>query len=180
MPETPEAMLNVPGVTKANYDKYGPRLLEILVKYAAEKDTLILESNMANMTEYDTQGPSTSKGNTNSKVGTSRQNGRSNGDDEEWISVDQEARSKYFGGTTASPRKRKTASRKPTRANFWKTKGKSSWKKAAAGKRKSTVTPQKSTAKRAGTSGATNSKSSSAGVGGLGFMPAPQPKKMKF
>lgn len=37
MPETEEAMLKIPHVTKANFDKYGKVLLETTQKYAAEK-----------------------------------------------------------------------------------------------------------------------------------------------
>lgn len=37
LPETEEAMLQIPHVTKANFVKYGKALLEITQKYAAEK-----------------------------------------------------------------------------------------------------------------------------------------------
>lgn len=37
LPDTEEAMLQIPHVTKANFVKYGKALLEITQKYAAEK-----------------------------------------------------------------------------------------------------------------------------------------------
>ena len=36
-PDTEEAMLQIPHVTKANFEKYGKALLDITQKYAAEK-----------------------------------------------------------------------------------------------------------------------------------------------
>ena len=37
LPENEEAMLQIPHVTKANFDKYGKALLDVTQKYAAEK-----------------------------------------------------------------------------------------------------------------------------------------------
>lgn len=37
LPDNEEAMLKIPHVTKANYDKYGKALLDVTAKYAAEK-----------------------------------------------------------------------------------------------------------------------------------------------
>lgn len=37
LPDSEEAMLQIPHVTKANFDKYGKALLDITQKYAAEK-----------------------------------------------------------------------------------------------------------------------------------------------
>lgn len=37
LPDSEEAMLKIPHVTKANFDKYGKALLDITQKYAAEK-----------------------------------------------------------------------------------------------------------------------------------------------
>ncbi|CAL1683242.1 unnamed protein product [Lasius platythorax] len=45
LPETEEAMLQIPHVTKANFVKYGKALLEITQKYAAEKIVLLNEDN---------------------------------------------------------------------------------------------------------------------------------------
>ncbi|KAF3423138.1 LOW QUALITY PROTEIN: hypothetical protein E2986_00662 [Frieseomelitta varia] len=42
-PDTEEAMLQIPHVTKANFEKYGKALLDITQKYAAEKCALINE-----------------------------------------------------------------------------------------------------------------------------------------
>ncbi|XP_012280002.1 Bloom syndrome protein homolog [Orussus abietinus] len=43
LPETEEAMLQIPHVTKANFDKYGKALLEITKKYANDKSALLNE-----------------------------------------------------------------------------------------------------------------------------------------
>lgn len=40
LPETEEAMMQLPHVTKANFDKYGRALLDITQKYASEKKGL--------------------------------------------------------------------------------------------------------------------------------------------
>lgn len=45
LPDTEEAMLQIPHVTKANFVKYGKALLEITQKYAAEKIVLLDENN---------------------------------------------------------------------------------------------------------------------------------------
>lgn len=37
LPDSEEAMLQIPHVTKANFEKYGKALLDITQKYAAEK-----------------------------------------------------------------------------------------------------------------------------------------------
>lgn len=41
LPETEAEMLNVVGVTRANYEKFGKGLLQITQKYAKEKIKLI-------------------------------------------------------------------------------------------------------------------------------------------
>jgi hypothetical protein len=43
LPETEEEMLNVVGVTKANFDKYGKELLDIIQGYAAAKYGTLLK-----------------------------------------------------------------------------------------------------------------------------------------
>lgn len=45
MPTTEEDMKKLPHVTKANYDKYGKELLDILQNYAAEKSLVLLDMN---------------------------------------------------------------------------------------------------------------------------------------
>lgn len=44
LPETQAEMLALPHVTKANFEKYGPQLLEITQNYAAEKLCLMLDA----------------------------------------------------------------------------------------------------------------------------------------
>ncbi|XP_015186899.1 PREDICTED: Bloom syndrome protein homolog isoform X2 [Polistes dominula] len=45
LPDNEEAMLQIPHVTKANFDKYGKALLDITQKYAAEKYVLLNETD---------------------------------------------------------------------------------------------------------------------------------------
>ncbi|KOX69173.1 Bloom syndrome protein like protein [Melipona quadrifasciata] len=47
-PDTEEAMLQIPHVTKANFEKYGKALLDITQKYAAEKCALLNEEKEDN------------------------------------------------------------------------------------------------------------------------------------
>lgn len=37
LPETEADMMNIPHVTRANFDKFGQRFLEVTLKYTAEK-----------------------------------------------------------------------------------------------------------------------------------------------
>ncbi|XP_070154798.1 recQ-like DNA helicase Blm [Polyergus mexicanus] len=53
LPETEEAMLQIPHVTKANFVKYGKALLEITQKYAAEKIVLEKENDEEEQDNYD-------------------------------------------------------------------------------------------------------------------------------
>uniref|UniRef100_A0A182QM24 DNA 3'-5' helicase n=1 Tax=Anopheles farauti TaxID=69004 RepID=A0A182QM24_9DIPT len=46
LPETPAEMLALPHVTKANFEKYGKKLLDITQGYSAEKVCLLMESQM--------------------------------------------------------------------------------------------------------------------------------------
>ena len=171
LPETPEQMLQVPGVTQANLDKYGSQLLEITVKYSAERFMLMAEAAEKQIDEDATQRPSTS-GSSRSKATRSAPQDVWRPDDDEdggggsgWLYAPKSGGgSKYFA-------KKKKAGGKKT---FWK-------KKTA---RKSTVgtaraTPKKSTAKSS-TGAATKKKvgaaSSSKAAGGLGLMPLPLPK----
>lgn len=38
LPQTEEEMLNIVGVTKANFDKYGKQLLDVIEGFAAVRD----------------------------------------------------------------------------------------------------------------------------------------------
>ncbi|XP_076179692.1 Bloom syndrome helicase isoform X2 [Ptiloglossa arizonensis] len=48
LPDSMEAMLQIPHVTKANFEKYGKALLDITQKYAAEKCVLLSEEKLEN------------------------------------------------------------------------------------------------------------------------------------
>ncbi|CAK9804897.1 RecQ-like DNA helicase Blm [Anthophora plagiata] len=53
LPNSEEAMLQIPHVTKANFEKYGKALLDITQKYAAEKCVLLREEKEESNTEND-------------------------------------------------------------------------------------------------------------------------------
>ncbi|XP_015430995.1 PREDICTED: Bloom syndrome protein homolog [Dufourea novaeangliae] len=78
LPDSEEAMLEIPHVTKANFDKYGKALLDITQKYAAEKYVLlnedVAESNDSNDDDNDTwdTGAATNYGNTYTTRGRKR------------------------------------------------------------------------------------------------------------
>lgn len=179
MPETPNEMLQLPGVTKANYEKYGSRLLEISVRYSAEKFTLLAEEQDMIEDFDDEPQPSTSsnasklKTKTRSKPTTSTKKPVQSRRDE-WIDMDsQESRvssSSYKNSSKPKARKAfnfgaKQKSRKSSSARR-KASPKKPSRTTAAGKKTST----KSAASKTKTS-------SQAGGGGLiGFMPMPMPR----
>lgn len=45
MPETEAEMLKIPHVTKANFDKYGPRFLKVTIQYSAQRTSNALDNN---------------------------------------------------------------------------------------------------------------------------------------
>ncbi|CAL7945068.1 unnamed protein product [Xylocopa violacea] len=113
LPDSEEAMLQIPHVTKANFEKYGKALLDITQKYAAEY-VLISEENAENNDDDD--------------------------DDDTWNDVPTSTRSniKTYGG-----RKRKSRGNyRNTNKKFKRTTSASQTKKATA-KAKSTATNSK-------------------------------------
>ncbi|XP_072758211.1 uncharacterized protein Blm isoform X2 [Anoplolepis gracilipes] len=78
LPETEEAMLQIPHVTKANFVKYGKALLEITQKYAAEKIVLENENDEEEQGNDDNDDDSTWDDNTSnySRSNTSSRRGR--------------------------------------------------------------------------------------------------------
>nr|XP_034193285.1 Bloom syndrome protein homolog isoform X1 [Osmia lignaria] len=83
LPDTEEAMLQIPHVTKANFEKYGKALLDITQKYAAEKYVLLSEEQAeSNGSDNDDDGTwdndtSSFTSNFNKRRGTKRK-GKSN------------------------------------------------------------------------------------------------------
>ena len=60
MPETPQEMMNIAGITRSNMDKYGAHFLNITVRYSATRFTI----TMADIDEFDTdEDPSSPKKN---------------------------------------------------------------------------------------------------------------------
>jgi len=179
MPETPNEMLQLPGVTKANFEKYGDKLLEISVRYSAEKFSVLAE-HQDNIEDFDDEPqPSTS-----ASVGTSRVRERAPKKtvskprpktvDDGWIDMDSQE-SRYFS-TSSKPKARSTSKSKPRKAFNYGAKRKSV---SSQGRKK--ASPKKATgAKKTGPK--SNSRfggaGSSSGGGGacIGFMPMPMPK----
>ncbi|XP_020280827.1 Bloom syndrome protein homolog isoform X2 [Pseudomyrmex gracilis] len=82
LPDTEEAMLQVPHVTKANFVKYGRALLNITQKYAAEKIVLLneLKEEQNNISDddndcWDDDNSSTYSGSTSNRRGRKRKYG---------------------------------------------------------------------------------------------------------
>ncbi|XP_032687274.1 Bloom syndrome protein homolog isoform X2 [Odontomachus brunneus] len=75
LPETEEAMLQIPHVTKANFVKYGKALLDITQKYAAEKTVLLNEGNEQKR-ESDDDNDNTWDDNSSNFSGNNRSNTR--------------------------------------------------------------------------------------------------------
>lgn len=183
MPETPHEMLQLPGVTKANFDKYGTKLLEITVKYSAEKYSMLLEHQDA-IEDFDAEpvpGPSTSRkasskqtafdyGANNRKKATSSSQSQA---DDGWISVNSQE-SKYFNSTAS----KKSAGTKRKSANY-SVKKPAKGRKSFAAKAKAKYSPKKTTTGRkpaAASRSISNAKSKPASSGFIGFMPMPVPK----
>ncbi|KAG7204709.1 hypothetical protein KM043_005123 [Ampulex compressa] len=79
LPDSEESMLQIPHVTKANFDKYGKALLDITQKYAAEKYVLLNEDNKVEDEENDDDNDDDQTWNedvSNSSFGRSRGRGR--------------------------------------------------------------------------------------------------------
>ncbi|XP_035730274.1 Bloom syndrome protein homolog isoform X1 [Vespa mandarinia] len=120
LPDSEEAMLKIPHVTKANFDKYGKALLDITQKYAAEKYVLLSEAdeNSADSTDEDTSSWNTAtnssySGSTRGRYGSTQ--GRKRKGYNNYRSSTKKAR--YTNSSTQKGKaasKRKTAAAKPT------------------------------------------------------------------
>lgn len=189
MPETPEEMLLLPGVTKANFEKYGKKLLDLCINYSSQK-FLILSEKQDDIEEFKTQ----------ERPGTSRSY-----ESNDWIDVDNPAgssKSKYFSKRpTAAPKKRKPVRRKkrkspkktnytrkltpPTKAPVFNQARKSFTRAVATYKSPKSYSHM---ASGSGTNRATgiakkataSSSNASGSSGGLGLMPMPKPIQRKL
>lgn len=183
MPETPDEMMRLPGVTKANFEKYGQKLLAITVSCSAEKFCILSEHD-DKIEEFETQ----------SRPSTSTAKGRGK-NDSTWIDMDSQAStsSSYFPKKTAtkkktvkrktkraSPKKRRSPAKRKTVTSSVLSKARKSFSRAPSS------TPFKySPTRKVGTSTATAAKkkptttasSSSSMGGGLKLMPMPKPVK---
>jgi len=209
MPETPEDMLRLPGVTKANFEKYGQKLLKITVKYSAEK-FCIMSDHDDKIESFATQPPTSSA---RAKISSKKALPRSRlpskasyASNDGWINtgdMDMESinsiKSRYTSKTTSTTRKKRVTRKKR--------KSRGSSKKRTPVKRKGTTTKptsvlssmRKSLSKAnvfrysPQSAFATASKSSKAkpgssstggsgggGLGGLGLMPMPKPAQRKL
>ncbi|XP_076302837.1 Bloom syndrome helicase [Lasioglossum baleicum] len=81
LPDSEEAMLQIPHVTKANFEKYGKALLDITQKYAAEKYVLLseekAESNNDDDDDDDTWHNTPTSPNKFNRVGGRKRKGKS-------------------------------------------------------------------------------------------------------
>ncbi|XP_076249290.1 Bloom syndrome helicase isoform X2 [Calliopsis andreniformis] len=68
LPDSEEAMLQIPHVTKANFEKYGKALLDITQKYAAEKYVLLNEEQENNDDDDDNDDDDNGTWNSNSST----------------------------------------------------------------------------------------------------------------
>jgi len=176
MPETPEEMLRLPGVTKANFEKYGQKLLAITVKCSAEKFCILSEHD-DQIEEFESQShPGTSKG---------PQKSTNRAEEDAWIDMRSQT-STYFPRSRAAPTRKRKVTRK---------KRKGSPKKKSPVKRNTTSTlskyrkslnknpslsPFKNSSRSTGggsmaTTAAKKSTIASSGGGGLRLMPMPKP-----
>lgn len=182
MPETPNDMLQLPGVTKANFDKYGMQLLDITVRYSARKCTLLFEHE-DNIEDFSQPGPSTSMASTSKRaapVGRKKAvNKTVSQSSDGWINMDSQD-SPYFRPGPA--RKAPAAKKKPF--NFG-AKAKTKARKSITAARKKN-SPKKPAASRkpagtiksafASSSAATKAKPKASSNDCIGFMPMPMPK----
>lgn len=173
MPETPDEMMQLPGVTKANFEKFGKRLLDVTVKHSAEKYGLLL-TEQDTIEEFNTQatpGPSRAP----AKKAPAKK--KSDATDPEWINVDSQE-SSYFSRPAGAAAKRGKATAAAKRKSFNFGAKPKARRNSTAAKVKAKYSPKKpGGSKKTGShsqSSSGNYKSSSSGF--IGFMPMPLPK----
>ncbi|KAM3965429.1 recQ-like DNA helicase Blm [Aphomia sociella] len=119
LPETPEALLALPHVTRANYDKYGAALLKITSAYAVEKYGLLmqyqddLEAEEAKKEQLESDREDSSHG---SSRGSPR------------------GRKTYRGGIRKKYKRGTTSAVKKAAKNTWRGRGK--WRGRGGGRRR--------------------------------------------
>lgn len=131
LPTTEQDMCSIPHVTKANFDKYGAKLLEITSGYATEKECLQVMHDME-AAEMAAAAPVTPQASSSARATWSAQGG----DDDDWgRAAASQGSSSSAGGTRGCKRKR-----------AWRGRATSTTKryKSAASPRKKT-TPARST-----------------------------------
>ncbi|XP_017479885.1 PREDICTED: Bloom syndrome protein homolog, partial [Rhagoletis zephyria] len=186
LPESESDMLSIPHVTKANFDKYGSKMLEITRNYAAEKLCLLMDLEDAHQQQ---QKPSTTTAGS-ARVQTTNSYDSEEDDGVSWASVAaSQGTSQSSGG-----RKRKRAwnsggAKRAKKATSWAVSNKSPKKRASskarggstasprAGRRKtvaSTSGKGRGGANKGGNNAWLCKKSSSSG--GFELMPMPKSK----
>ena len=165
LPETEADMCSIPHVTKANFDKYGEKLLEITRNYAAEKLCLLMDLEEMHEAE---------------KVSNSIDNNdveNCNGDDEDWSRAAASQGSSNSGSYRGGKRKRNwrgggakkfKKSGGSSATSSWGEVSVSSSPKRKYTRKKSFGSPgrKKSTSARGGRGGSSTSRSSGSGGGG--------------
>ncbi|XP_068153147.1 recQ-like DNA helicase Blm [Drosophila tropicalis] len=155
LPLTEQDMCSIPHVTKANFDKYGAKLLEITCNYASEK--LLMQSMMDEEEEQKQQAPKvTASSSGQASWGTSNGHGD---DDVDWGSAAASQGSTPGGSSRGGKRKRTYRAR-------------GSYGGAKRHKASSAGTPRKAAASRTSRGGATAARrggsSAAAGSGSSG------------
>lgn len=184
MPETPSEMLRLPGVTKANLDKYGARLLEITVRSSAEKFTLLAEQD--DIEDFSQEaGPSSAIINNNSRGKTTTRapprkitvpSSRFDGEgDDGWVNVGSNSQDSPYFGNSRSRTTKKTVTTKKRSFNYGA-------KKKSVTKRAKSNSPKKFFSKKSASGSSSSNasrgpaKCSNRSANMIGFMPMPPPR----
>lgn len=179
LPETEADMCSIPHVTKANFDKYGEKLLEITRNYAAEKLCLLMDLEEMHEVEKSSSG-TTSNSNRNRIDGSDDEIVENcDGNDEDWGRAAASQGSSNSGNYSFRGGKRKRNWRSGGAKKYKKSNGASatsSWGGASANvsfspKRKYTskkkaASPGRKKPARGGRGGNSTSRSRGSGGGG--------------
>ena len=172
MPETPEEMLTIPGVTVSNMEKYGKQLLDVTIGFSAQRFLLLSELDEQRIEDSDSDSVPKAKSSRKPKAAASSRSAKSasNSNDGEWLTCDAKPATKKY------TKKRKAYKRKATFKKTGGNKPKLQKKSDYFGSGTKNYSPKPA----ASTSSAAASKrptfAGPSGTSNLGFMPMPQPK----
>jgi hypothetical protein len=195
MPETPEEMMRLPGVTKANFEKYGQKLLNLTVKYSAEKFCILSEHD-DKIEEFNTQQAKATASKARSASKSAPKSRMPDVNSEGWIDMESidSIKSRYTSKPTTAVRKKKVTRRKRKSTPRKKSPKKRGTTSVLTNLRKSLsktnvfrYSPKSkigskpaTTTSRAATTSKPSSSSGFGGGAGLGMMPMPKPVQRKL